>query len=261
MDQKNGKTLSLNTTEIKDDQKITKIYTLGKASNEQSDSRTFTYSDSTQNLTINIESLSQENGMEINANANYTSDKITSIDFNSKTNIELSANEAIPVYFDDNNNIILNDYEGDQIKSILNNLEKRAITSIENTQSIINTKLIGNIILKIDENQQKIEQEQKSEEELKKEKFNNKFILYEGEDLELEYIKKLLKTVGQNMSDYNVITGTQMRMYIKEGEQNEEKANEIWNAIEESRETFNVKINYNEEGYVESIDLTVYQKN
>ena len=261
LDQKNGKTLSLNTTEIKDDQKITKIYTLGKASNEQSDSRTFTYSDSTQNLTINIESLSQENGMEINANANYTSDKITSIDFNSKTNIELSANEAIPVYFDDNNNIILNDYEGDQIKSILNNLEKRAITSIENTQSIINTKLIGNIILKIDENQQKIEQEQKSEEELKKEKFNNKFILYEGEDLELEYIKKLLKTVGQNMSDYNVITGTQMRMYIKEGEQNEEKANEIWNAIEESRETFNVKINYNEEGYVESIDLTVYQKN
>lgn len=261
LDQKNGKTLSLNTTEIKDDQKITKIYTLGKASNEQSDSRTFTYSDSTQNLTINIESLSQENGMEINANANYTSDKITSIDFNSKTNIELSANEAIPVYFDDNNNIILNDYEGDQIKSILNNLEKRAITSIENTQSIINTKLIGNIILKIDENQKKIEQEQKSEEELKKEKFNNKFILYEGEDLELEYIKKLLKTVGQNMSDYNVITGTQMRMYIKEGEQNEEKANEIWNAIEESRETFNVKINYNEEGYVESIDLTVYQKN
>ena len=76
-----------------------------------------------------------------------------------------------------------------------------------------------------------------------------------------EYVKKLLKTVGQNMSDYKVITGTQMRMYIKEGEQNEEMANKIWSVIEESRETFNVKINYNEEGYVESIDLTVYQKN
>ena len=147
------------------------------------------------------------------------------------------------------------------IKSILDNLKKRVITSLENSQSIINTKLLGNIILKIDENQQKIAQEQKSEEELKKENFNNKFALYEGEDLELEYVKKLLKTVGQNMSDYKVITGTQMRMYIKEGEQNEEMANKIWSVIEESRETFNVKINYNEEGYVESIDLTVYQKN
>ena len=79
-----------------------------------------------------------------------------------------------------------------------------------------------------DENQQKIAQEQKSEEELKKENFNNKFALYEGEDLELEYVKKLLKTVGQNMSDYKVITGTQMRIYIKEGEKNEEMANKIW---------------------------------
>ena len=199
--------------------------------------------------------------MEIEVNANYTSDKITNLDIGSKTNIELSANEAIPVYFDDNNNIVLNNYEGNQIKSILDNLKKRVITSLENSQSIINTKLLGNIILKIDENQQKIAQEQKSEEELKKENFNNKFALYEGEDLELEYVKKLLKTVGQNMSDYKVITGTQMRMYIKEGEQNEEMANKIWSVIEESRETFNVKINYNEEGYVESIDLTVYQKN
>lgn len=261
LDPKNGKTLSLKTSVIKDNSEITKIYTLGKTSNEQGYNRTFTYNDSVQNLTVSLDNLNQENGMEIEVNANYTSDKITNLDIGSKTNIELSANEAIPVYFDDNNNIVLNNYEGNQIKSILDNLKKRVITSLENSQSIINTKLLGNIILKIDENQQKIAQEQKSEEELKKENFNNKFALYEGEDLELEYVKKLLKTVGQNMSDYKVITGTQMRIYIKEGEKNEEMANKIWSVIEESSETFNVKINYNEEGYVESIDLTVYQKN
>lgn len=261
LDPKNGKTLSLKTLKIQDDEKITKVYTLGKASNEQGDNRVFTYSDSTQKLTLSIDNLNQENGMEINVNANYTSDKINNLDIKSKTNIELSTNEAIPVYFDDTNNIILNNYEGEKITSILNSLKKRAIASIEHSQSIINTKLLGNIILKIDENQKKIEQEQKSEEEIKKEKFNNKFVLYEGEEIELEYIKKLLQTVGQNMSDYEIITGTQMKIYIKEGENNEEKANEIWDAIEESRETFNVKINYNDEGYVESIDLAVYQNN
>ena len=59
LDQKNGKTLSLKTSVIKDNSEITKIYTLGKASNEQGYNRTFTYNDSVQNLTVSIDNLNQ----------------------------------------------------------------------------------------------------------------------------------------------------------------------------------------------------------
>ena len=260
LDSSNGKKLSLKTTEITGEEKKIKLYTLGKTDNEQGRNREFSYSDENQNLEVALNTVQTDSEIAVDTNVNYKSTDITSIDFTSKTQIELSANEAIPVNFDETNNILLNNYEGDRILSILDSLKNRAIASLEQSQSIINTKLLNNIILKIDEKEQKQQQQEKDDEELKKEKFNNKFILYEGENVEQEYVQKLIKTVSENMEDYQVVSGTQIKILIKEGVKNEQKANEILTAIEDSRKTFNIKLNYDEQGYVNSIDITVYEK-
>ncbi len=260
LDSSNGKKLSLKTTEITGEEKKIKLYTLGKTDNEQGRNREFSYSDENQNLEVALNTVQTDSEIAVDTNINYKSTDITSIDFTSKTQIELSANEAIPINFDETNNILLNNYEGDRILSILESLKNRAIASLEQSQSVINTKLLNNIILKIDEKEQLQQQQEKDNEELKKEKFNNKFALYEGEDVEQEYVQKLIKTAGENMEDYQVISGTQIKIFIKEGVQNEQKANEILTAIEDSRKTFNIKLNYDEQGYVNSIDITVYEK-
>lgn len=260
LDSSNGKKLSLKTTEITGEEKKIKLYTLGKTDNEQGRNREFSYSDENQNLEVALNTIQTDSEIAVDTNVNYKSTDITSIDFTSKTQIELSANEAIPVNFDETNNILLNNYEGDRILSILDSLKNRAIASLEQSQSIINTKLLNNIILKIDEKEQQQQQQEKDDEELKKEKFNNKFILYEGENVEQEYVQKLIKTVSENMEDYQVVSGTQIKILIKEGVKNEQKANEILTAIEDSRKTFNIKLNYDEQGYVNSIDITVYEK-
>ena len=233
---------------------------MGKTDNEQGRNREFSYSDENQNLEVALNTVQTDSEIAVDTNVNYKSTDITSIDFTSKTQIELSANEAIPVNFDETNNILLNNYEGDRILSILDSLKNRAIASLEQSQSIINTKLLNNIILKIDEKEQKQQQQEKDDEELKKEKFNNKFILYEGENVEQEYVQKLIKTVSENMEDYQVVSGTQIKILIKEGVKNEQKANEILTAIDSSKNTFNIKLNYDEQGYVNSIDITVYEK-
>ena len=260
LDSSNGKKLSLKTTEITGEEKKIKLYTLGKTDNEQGRNREFSYSDENQNLEVALNTVQTDSEIAVDTNVNYKSTDITSIDFTSKTQIELSANEAIPVNFDETNNILLNNYEGDRILSILDSLKNRAIVSLEQSQSIINTKLLNNIILKIDEKEQKQQQQEKDDEELKKEKFNNKFILYEGENVEQEYVQKLIKTVSENMEDYQVVSGTQIKILIKEGVKNEQKANEILTAIDSSKNTFNIKLNYDEQGYVNSIDITVYEK-
>ena len=260
LDSSNGKKLSLKTTEITGEEKKIKLYTLGKTDNEQGRNREFSYSDENQNLEVALNTVQTDSEIAVDTNVNYKSTDITSIDFTSKTQIELSANEAIPVNFDETNNILLNNYEGERILSILDSLKNRAIASLEQSQSIINTKLLNNIILKIDEKEQKQQQQEKDDEELKKEKFNNKFILYEGENVEQEYVQKLIKTVSENMEDYQVVSGTQIKILIKEGVKNEQKANEILTAIDSSKNTFNIKLNYDEQGYVNSIDITVYEK-
>ena len=257
LDNQDGKTVSLKTTKYVENEREDKIYSLGIKNSEQELDRTFTYNDNTQNLTVESNTLVQNSKINNSLGINYKNEKITKFEVDSSLQIDLSAEEAMPIDFNENNNIVLNDYNGERVSSIMNSLKNRFVKSLEKSQSIINTKLLNNIILKIDEEQQKKDQEQQNEEEQQKQKFNNKFNIYEGDELDAEYIEKLLETVSQNMEDYKVLVGTQLRIYIKEGQKNEEKAEEIKAVIHDSREKYNVKLNYNENGYVESIDITV----
>ena len=103
----NGKTLSLKTTQTTDDEKISKLYTLGKLDNDGKRDRVFSYTDSNQTLNIALNTTQTDSEINVDANLNYKSQEINNIDFTSKTNIALSASEAIPVNFDEKNNIVL----------------------------------------------------------------------------------------------------------------------------------------------------------
>ncbi len=259
LDNKKGKTLNLKVVKLTDQGNEIKTYSVGKENSEQGRTRTITYDDDIQSFDININILEQESKIGITTDLNYNSDKITKLNFQSNTDITLSANEAIPVNFDENNNILLNNYEGEVITSILDNLKNRTIKSLENSQTTINTKLLNNILRFIDEMEKQRQDEIRNNIELQKQRFNNQFILYEGEQVEAQYIQKLIKAASKNMSDYQVISGKQIRLFIENGKENEAKANEIANVISD-RYKYNVTINYSQEGYVESVDISVYQK-
>lgn len=259
LDQKNGKTLSLKTSQPNESEEQSKIYLIGKADNEQERTRTIGYQDGIQNLEISMNSVSQESQIKMTTNLIYNNEKITNLEFGSDTMIQIGTTEAIPIYFDENNNILLNNYEGENILSILENLKNRFIVSLEESQSKINTKLLNNINLYIDKIEQQRAQQQKDDEELQRQRFNNQFVLYGGENLESEYIQKLIKVAGQNMSDYEVVSGSQIRIFIEKGTVNEAKAEEISAAIS-NRYTYNVTISYSEDQYVQSVDISVYKK-
>ena len=205
LDNKKGKTLNLKVVKLTDQGNEIKTYSVGKENSEQGRTRTITYDDDIQSFDININILEQESKIGITTDLNYNSDKITKLNFQSNTDITLSANEAIPVNFDENNNILLNNYEGEVITSILDNLKNRTIKSLENSQTTINTKLLNNILRFIDEMEKQRQDEIRNNIELQKQRFNNQFILYEGEQVEAQYIQKLIKAASKNMSDYQVI--------------------------------------------------------
>ena len=75
---------------------------------------------------------------------------------------------------------------------------------------------------------------------------------------------RLVKEVATKTNDIagdGTTTATVLaQAIIKEGVKNEQKANEILTAIDSSKNTFNIKLNYDEQGYVNSIDITVYEK-
>ena len=255
----NGKTISIKEEKLTDEGSDIKLFEIGKSSNGNALTRTVKYSDMIQSLEMNINSQNQENQITVNANVSFKNNQIANLEVEGKTDFILSNNQVLPEEFSDRNNILLNRYEGDRIKTIINDLKDRMIEKLEDKQSKINTKLLNNILVWIDSKEQQISEEEKNNEETEKERFNNKFILYQGTNLAYEDVQNLINVAGQNMSDYEVISGNEIKIYIEEGKENKEKAEMIANTLS-NKYTYNVKINYSNDGYVNSINVSIYEK-
>lgn len=232
-------------------------YSLGK---RLDDSRHISYLDNNQNLDVILGVENGENTITGKANVIYKNQKISQLKLDLNTVLDFSNKKQIEAKYETNKNILLNNYENDYIDNLFDNLKNRVIKSLEEKQSIIKTKMLNNILLWIDEKEIARKNEEQNNLELIKQKFNNKFLLYEGENIETDIVNKMLETAGKNMKDYEVISGKQIKLLIQSGEKNEEKAQQIINALSKQKHTYNIKMEYSEDGYINAIYISVYEK-
>ena len=256
LNNKNGTELSYKTIRLTEQGEDTKVYSLGKGEN---DSRNFSYKDDKQNLNIELNIENLQNSISTNGNIIYQNEKINKIEAKLKTDFDFSNKKPIETHFQENNNIILNNYEGDMINNIMTQLKKLEINKLEEKRAKVNAKLLNNILLWVNAQEEKRIEEENNNLELKKQRFNNKFSLYEGEELDYDTVQKMIQNVSQNMADYQVINGKQIKILIQPGSKNEAKANELANAIT-NRYKYNIKMEYNEEGYISAINVSIYEK-
>lgn len=256
LNNKNGTELSYKTIKLTEQGEDTKVYSLGKA---EGDSRSFSYKDNTQNLTINVNTENLQNNISINGNIVYKNEKINKLEVNLKTDYDFSNKKQIETNFQENNNIILNNYEGDMINNIMTQLKNMEVNKLEEKRAKVNAKLLNNILLWVNAQEEKRIEEENNNLELKKQRFNNKFLLYEGEELDDETVQKMIKNVSQNMADYQVVNGKQIKILIEQGSKNEAKAEELVKAIT-NKYKYNIKMEYNEEGYISAINVSIFEK-
>ena len=252
---KNGTELSYKTVQLTQEGEDIYVYAFGKNAD---DSRHFIYEDNNQKLDIKLGLSNHENSITSTGELLYKSNDINQIKVNLNTNMDFSEKKDIPIRFD--KNIVLNNYESDVIDSVFSNLRERIIKRLEEKQSIINTKMLNKITLWIDKKEEERISEEHNASELKKQRFNNKFILYEGENIEIETIKKLLDLAGNNMSDYKIIDNKQIKIMVESGVKNQEKADQIMTILSNNDFNYNVNMEYNEEGYINAIMISIYKK-
>ena len=257
LNNKNGTELSYKTIKLTPEGEDVIIYTLGK----QTDGlRHIAYEDNDKNYDISLKAISDENKITETGNILYQSENINQIKIDLQTEFDFSNKKPIDKKFEENNNILLNNYESDTIENVFVSLNDRIIKQIEDKKAIINTKLLNNISIWIDKKETERKNAELNSLELKKQRFNNKFVLYEGENIDIATVTKLLKTAGKNMTDFEVIDGRHIKIVIQSGVKNEEKAEQIINALSNQKYTYNIKMEYNEEGYINAIDISVYEK-
>ena len=256
LNNKNGTELSYKNIKLTEQGEDTKVYSLGKGIEE---SRNFSYEDDKQNLSIELNTENLQNGISVDGKIVYKNEKINKLEANLKTEFDFSNKKQIETHFQENNNIILNDFEGDMINNIISQLKNIEINKLEEKRSKVNAKLLNNILLWVNKQEEKRIEEEKNNIELRKQRFNNKFSLYEGEEIDYDTVQKMIKNVSQNMTDYQVVNGKQIKILIQQDSKNEAKADELANAIT-NRYKYNIKMEYNEEGYISAINVSIFEK-
>ena len=257
LNNKNGTELSYKTIKLTPEGEDVTLYTLGK----QADGlRHIAYEDNDKSYDISLKTVSDENKITEAGSFLYKSKNINQIKIDLQTVFDFSNKKQIERKFEENNNILLNNFESDTIENIFVSLNNRIIKQIEDKKAIINTKLLNNISIWIDKKETERKNIELNNLELKKQKFNNKFVLYEGENTDIATVTKLLKTAGKNMTNFEVIDGRHIKILIQSGVKNDEKAEQIINALSSQKYTYNIKMEYNEEGYINAIDISVYEK-
>ena len=257
LNEKDGIELNYKTIKLTQEGEDISIYSLGK---KQDDSRHLSFVDSTQNIEFVLGIKGEENAIKASTELIYKSKEISQLKVNANSVLDFSNKKRIETGFDKNPNIILNNYESDAIDNLFEDLKNRAIKNLEEKQAIINTKMINNLLLWIDKKEVARKNEEQNNLELIKQRFNNKFVLYEGENVNQETFIKLLETAGKNMTDIKVLNGKQIEILIKPGENNEEKVKQIIDAISSKKYSYNIKMQYNEEGYINVISISIYEK-
>ncbi len=258
LDNKVQKTMSFKTIKYTEEGTDEKTYSIGKQKIEEGNKRVLKYKDSKKSIEVNINKAKKDEDLILTINSNYKSDEIYNINIDLNTDIKIGKKEVIPTTFEKNKVILINNYEdGNKIRSIFNQLKRLEIKSLENTQAKINTKLLNNILNRINDRELRLQEELRTNKELQKQRFNNQFELYKGENLNFEHVQNLLNVVANNLADYQVIDGKKIKLILEKGKRNDEKINQVKSAITEER-TYNVDINFAEDGYIESIDITIY---
>ena len=98
--------------------------------------------------------------------------------------------------------------------------------------------------------------------ETEKNRFNSKFEILQGENLESSNVLNLIQAIENNFMDMEVISNTELRLKLDRANKNEEVVNTLTSFIEENKNRkYNAKIEYDETtGLVNGIILSILER-
>lgn len=256
-DYSDGIKMSLQTIKPTNEGEDKAVYSLGKKSNS---ARSLEYKDSSQSINLNYDIQSDEQKIDINTSFELNNENINELKLELNTNIDFANTKDFQNKFTEQNSIDVNDYEKNEIEDILKKLKDAEIKFLEKKQLKINTKLLNNILLWIDNKEKLKDQQEMSKQNEEVNKFNNMFKLFEGENIDYETISKLLETVGENFKDFEVVDGKHIKLLIEPNSTNKEKFEKIKNSIS-NKYKYNVNFKYDSNGYINVINISIYEKN
>ena len=200
---------------------------------------------------------SNTNNIKSTTEVQYGDSNIRNIQISIDQNLDLGEVEQIQETFEQNTKRVLNEYDNQILDYALGSLGDMILNKLNDKKNDTNSLILNYII---DYFNSKERQEWEEQNRLRK-KFNNQFVLYTGNNLELPVVYNLLDEVGKNILNYQSVGDNEIRIYIKEGNENEELSEEIKKLLDDQH-MYNIKVDYDENNFVNQVIITkVFEEN
>lgn len=210
----------------------------------------------------------EQNKNETNTNSSNDSSikyeiKNSKIEVNIKQKTNIVDNFENQNVLNDQNSIELNKLEKEQLNAVLNQVTNALQQKTDSISQEIKGEDIQELLktLGIIKNEQKIEGKEITETE--KNRFNSKFEILAGEDLDNENVLKVVEGLKENVLKAQVGSNQEIKVEVNKDSNNEEVGRTLEEYIKEKEDTkYNVTIEHDENtGLVKYVIMTPVEKN
>lgn len=205
--------------------------------------------DETNPIKISLEQNKNESDKKISNNINLKYE-------NANSKLEVSAEQEINIVdnfenentLNDQNSILLNGLEKEQLQAVLNQVSEEVQQKINSISEEVKINDIQEILeaLGIVNKQQNIEAGGITETE--KNRFNSKFEILKGEELDNENVLKVVEAVKDNIINAQVDTNEEIKIEISRNESNQDIEKSLEEYIKKEKDKkYDIKIEYAED--------------
>lgn len=225
------------------------------------------------NIEINLEDknrndiqiITLKQNKEVNGNMMNKNSSIKYEDTDNRVEATIGQKMQIVNQFQDetilgaDNSINLSALEKEELQTLLSTVTQSVKSEIEELKNQLNFDEINQVLVNAKLLQEDNTLQSTGISSLEKNRYNSQFEILKGEDLKADRILTTFKTIDKYIANYEVISGTELRIVLDENNRNEEVISTLTNFIEENKsESYNIDVEYNEEtGLVSNLLLSV----
>lgn len=177
-------------------------------------------------------------------------------------NINIVNNFNEQVSIDDENGIKLNTLDSEQMQAILDRVSGALEEKLDSVMQEINIEDIQEILKTIGIIQDRQKLEGNGISEIEKNRFNSKFEILEGEEINNENILEVIKILKENLINIEVISNEELKIEISQSDKNEQLAEVLENFVQNDKNRkYNISVEYDEDtGLVKYIIMTIFKE-
>ena len=203
----------------------------------------------------------QDNNCVKNTNIKYEDDS-NRIETIITQNISIVDNFDEQINIDNENAIKLNTLDSEQMQEILNRVSGALEDKLNSVEQEINIEDIQEILKTMGIIQDKQKLEGNGISEVEKNRFNSKFEILEGEQINNENMLEIIEILKENLINIEVVSNEELKLEISQSDKNEQLAEVLENFVQNDKNRkYNISVEYDEEtGLVKYIIMTIFKE-